>query len=89
MRGKRQRHLVKTDVNIRMVIDFQGLFGDPTHKIYARHEFIKLECAANGLRSRRPIRNRFQLKGDLFSGQGWHNSKFILVALGTALHPRG
>ena len=73
MRGERQRHLVKADVYIRVMIDFLSLFGDSTHKIYAFHESLKLECAANGLRAFRPIRNRFQAKADLFGGQGSHD----------------
>ena len=84
MRGQRQRHLVKANINIRLMIDFQGLFGDSPHKINARHESYKFKCAANGLRAFRPIRNGFQLKIDFFGGQGWHNGKSILVPTGAA-----
>jgi len=86
MRGECQRHLVIADVNVRLMIDFQGLFGDAAHKIYARHESLKLECAANGLRVLRPVRNGFQLKIDLLDVQGWHNNyKLIRVSPGAAL----
>ena len=68
MRGQRQRHLVKTYVNIRLMIYFQCLLGDATHKIYARHESFKFERSANGLRVFRPTRNGFQVKLDLTGG---------------------
>ena len=35
MRGERQRHLVKTYVDIRVVIDFLSLPGDPIDKVDA------------------------------------------------------
>jgi hypothetical protein len=35
MRGKRQRHLVKADTDIRMVIDFLSFPCDPVDKIDA------------------------------------------------------
>jgi hypothetical protein len=35
MRGELQRHLVKTNINIRMVIDFLSFPGDPVDKINA------------------------------------------------------
>jgi hypothetical protein len=35
MRGQRQRHLVKTNINIRMVVDFLRSPGDPVDKINA------------------------------------------------------
>jgi len=59
MRGERQRHLVKTNINIRMMIDFLSAFGDSPHKSDAHQESLKLEGAANGLRAFRPIRNGF------------------------------
>ena len=72
-----------------MMIDFQGLLGDPPHKINARHEVLKLECADDGLRAFRPVRNGFQVEVGLFCGQGWHNSKLIIVPLRTARWRRG
>ena len=57
MRGERQRHLVKTDVNVGVMIDFLSLFGDSTHKSYSRHEIVKLERAANSLPAFRPVRD--------------------------------
>ena len=89
MRGERQRHLVKTDVNIGVMIDFLSLFGDSTHKGYARHEIVKLERAANGFRAFRPIRNGRQVKVYFFGGQGWHNFKLIFVSPEIALCRRG
>ena len=59
MRGERQRDLVKADVNIGVMIDFLSLFGDSTHKSYARRESFKLKRATNRFRPFRPIRNRF------------------------------
>jgi hypothetical protein len=47
------------------MIDFQGLLGDATDKIYAGHEAFKLESAANGLRVFRPVGNVLQMKLDL------------------------
>lgn len=73
MRGERQRHLVKTDVNVRMMIVFLSLFGDPPHKGDAGHESIKLKSAADGFRAFRPIRHGFQAEVNVFGGQGWHN----------------
>jgi hypothetical protein len=35
MRGQRQRHLVKTNINIRMVVDFLRSPGDSVDKINA------------------------------------------------------
>jgi hypothetical protein len=35
MRGELQRHLVKTNVDIRMVIAFESFPGDPVNKIDA------------------------------------------------------
>jgi hypothetical protein len=35
MRGELQRHLVKTNINIRMMIDFLSFPGDPVDKINA------------------------------------------------------
>ncbi len=43
MGGKRQCHLVKTYINIRLMIDFESLFGDSAHKINARHESFNLK----------------------------------------------
>ena len=84
MSGEHQRHLVITNVNIRMMIHFQCLFGNPAHEIYAHRELLKLECATDGLHAFGPIRNRFQVKADLFCGQGWHDIKSILVSPGAA-----
>ena len=89
MRGERQFHLVKTNINIRMMIDFLSSFGDSTHKGYARHEIVKLERAANGFRAFRPIRNGRQVKVCFFGRQGWHNFKFIFVSPEVALCGRG
>ena len=57
MRGKRQHHLVKTNINIRMVIEFLRLLGDAVHEGEAVQEVRKLESAADGLRAFRPIGN--------------------------------
>ena len=73
MRGERQRDLVVTDVNVRMVIHFFRAFGDAPHKSDAHQEVLKLEGAADGFCAVRPIGNGFQLNGDLSGGQGGHN----------------
>jgi hypothetical protein len=80
MRGERQRHLVITDVNVGMVIELLRPLGDAIHKGEAVQEVRKLESAADGLRAFRPIGNDFQLNGDFFGGQGWHNLIGFLLA---------
>ena len=68
VRSERQRHLTKTNVDIRMVIDLLGLPGDPVDKIDAFQKSLKAEGATNGLRAFRPVRQGLQLKTDLFRG---------------------
>ena len=60
MRGERQRHVVITNINIRMMLVFFGSLGDPAHKRDARQEARKLEGAAKTLRLDRPFRDGFQ-----------------------------
>src|SRR5665647_3741117 len=59
MRGELQRHLVKTNINIRMVIDFLSFPGDPVDKINALQESLKLKCPQNCLSAFRPVRDGF------------------------------
>lgn len=73
MRGERQRHLVKTNINIRMVVELLRSLGDPVDESDAYQEVRKLKGAADGLRAVRPSGNGFQVPGDLFGGQGWHD----------------
>src|ERR1035437_8986452 len=77
MRGEGQRNPVKTYINIWMMLVFFGPLGDPAHKGDAPQKPLKLESAANGLRPLRPVRKGFQMKDDLFMGQGRHNSKMV------------
>ena len=59
MRGERERHLVKTDVNIGMVIDFLSALGDAVHKGNAHQESLELKCPMNSLGAFRPVWNGF------------------------------
>jgi hypothetical protein len=60
-------------------------FDHAVDEFNAIKESLKLESPKNGLRALRPIRNGFQVKVDLFGGQGWHNIELFLVPAGAAL----
>jgi hypothetical protein len=85
VRGERQRHLVITNINVGMMVELLSQFGDAVDEFNAIKESLKLESPKNGLRALRPIRNGFQVKVDLFGGQGWHNIELFLVPAGAAL----
>jgi len=59
MRGKRQRHPVKTNIYIGMVVHFFGIHGDTIDKSDAAYEPRKIKSAANGLLTLRPVRDGF------------------------------
>lgn len=72
MRAELQRHLVKSNINIRMVVGILSFFGDLIDKLDAFQESIKLECPAKGLIVLRPARDFFKEEIELFGGEGWH-----------------
>jgi hypothetical protein len=57
MRGERQRHLIKTNINIRMMIDFLSFPSDTVDEGDAVQKTLKPKCAANGLRALGPVRD--------------------------------
>ena len=59
MCGKRQRHSVKVNVDIRMVIAFLGFPGDSIDKCDAFQEPLKLKCPNDRLSVFRPVREDF------------------------------
>ena len=59
MCGKRQRHSVKVNVDIRMVIAFLGFPGDSIDKCDAFQEPLKLKCPNDRLSVFRPVREGF------------------------------
>jgi hypothetical protein len=74
VRGEAQRHFVKANINVRMVIDFLSFPGDPVDKVHAPQESLKLERPMNCLRAFRPVRHGFQVESGLFGGEGRHNA---------------
>ena len=66
MGGERQTYLVKANVDIRVVVQFLGLLGDPINKCDGLREALKLELTANGLPALRPCRYSFQAGNDCF-----------------------
>jgi hypothetical protein len=59
MRAELQRHLVKTNVDVRVVIDFLSFPGDPIDKRDASQESLEPKCPKNCLRAFRPVRDGF------------------------------
>ena len=51
MRGQRQRHLVKTNINIRMVIELLRFPGEAIDECDAVQESLELESPMNDLRA--------------------------------------
>jgi hypothetical protein len=79
MGGECQRHLIKTDINVWMMIHFLGFLGDLVDEINALQKSIKLECPTNGLRAFRPVRDGLQVQLDLFGMQDWHDINYFEV----------
>ncbi len=66
MRAELQRHLVKTNIYIRVVIHFLRSLGNLADKINALWESFKLECPKNGLRALRPLWYGLEVQLDFF-----------------------
>ena len=65
---KRQSHLVKMNINIRMMIVFLSFPGDSIYKSDAFQKPRKLKCPNNRLTALRPFRNGVYVGADLFGG---------------------
>jgi hypothetical protein len=59
MRGERQRHLFKTNINIWIMIEVLGYTGNAVDEGNTVQESFKIKCAANGLCALRPVRDCF------------------------------
>jgi hypothetical protein len=70
MGGERQRHLVETNVDIRMMLHFLRALRDAIDKMYALQESLKLKGTNKCLRALRPMRDHFPEKSHLLGREG-------------------